>query len=48
MRSLTHPNIIKLYEVYEGEEHVYFVLDLLTGGYFIISLYKIKVSYLIN
>ena len=32
MRSLTHPNIIKLYEVYEGEEHIYFVLDLLTGG----------------
>ena len=34
MRSLTHPNIIQLYEVYEGEEHIYFVLDLLTGGYF--------------
>ena len=32
MRALNHPNIIKLYEVYEGEEHVYFVLDLLTGG----------------
>jgi len=32
MRALNHPNIIKLYEVYEGEEHVYLVLDLLTGG----------------
>ena len=29
MRALNHPNIIKLYEVYEGEEHVYFVLDII-------------------
>lgn len=32
MRQLKHPNIINLYEVYEGEFHVYLVLDLLTGG----------------
>ena len=32
MRSLDHPNIIKLHEVYEGEYHVYLVLELLKGG----------------
>ena len=32
MRNLNHPNVIKLYEVYEGEFHVYLVLELLKGG----------------
>ena len=32
MRNLNHPNIIKLYEVYEGEFHIYLVLELLKGG----------------
>ena len=27
-----HPNILKLYEVYEGEYHIYLVLELLKGG----------------
>ena len=32
MRELrNHPNILKLYEVYEGEYHVYLVLELLKG-----------------
>ena len=32
MWELKHKNIIRLHEVYEGEFHVYLVLDLLTGG----------------
>lgn len=29
---LDNPNIIKLYEVYEGEYHIYLVMELLNGG----------------
>jgi len=29
---MDHKNIIKLHEVYEGEQHIYLVLDLLKGG----------------
>ena len=32
MRSIKHPNLIKMHEVYEGHRHVYIVLELLTGG----------------
>ena len=32
MLTLNHKNIIRLHEIYEGEFHVYLVLDLLTGG----------------
>lgn len=32
MRHLNHPNIIRLYEVYEGDFHIYLVMDLLEGG----------------
>ena len=32
MKILDHPNIIKLYEVYEGEYHIYLVMELLKGG----------------
>lgn len=32
MRHVNHPNIIKMYEVYEGEFHVYLVLEVLKGG----------------
>lgn len=32
MRRLNHKNIIKMYEVYEGEYHIYIVLELLKGG----------------
>ena len=32
MQEIQHPNVIKLYEVYEGHKHVYIVLELLTGG----------------
>ena len=32
MRFLrNHPNILKLYEVYEGDYHIYLVLELLKG-----------------
>lgn len=32
MRKISHPNIIKLYEIYEGQHHIYLVMDLLKGG----------------
>jgi len=32
MRKLNHENIIKLHEVYESENHIYLVLELLNGG----------------
>ena len=32
MRKMIHPNIIRLYEVYEGLHHIYLVMDLLKGG----------------
>lgn len=32
MRSLDHRNIMKLHEVFETENSLYFILDLLEGG----------------
>lgn len=32
MRNVSHPNIIQLFEVYEGEYHIYLVMELLRGG----------------
>ena len=32
MKTLDHPNIIKLFEIYESEEAVYLVQELCTGG----------------
>ncbi len=32
MIKLDHPNIIKLYEVYENEKYIYLIMELCTGG----------------
>lgn len=32
MKKLNHPNITKLYEIYEGQHHIYLVMELLKGG----------------
>lgn len=32
MRKLQHESVIKLFEVYEGEEYLYLVLEYLKGG----------------
>ena len=32
MHEIDHPNVIKMYEIYEGEKHFYVVLELLRGG----------------
>ena len=32
LRSLNHPNILKLHEVFETTNSIYFILDLLEGG----------------
>ena len=48
LKNLNHPNIIKLYEVYEGENHIYLVQELLQGMLFFInynSLDNYKIFY---
>ena len=32
MRKINHPNITRLYEIYEGQHHIYLVMELLKGG----------------
>lgn len=32
-RSSDHPNILKLYEVYETHKHIFLVLELITGNF---------------
>lgn len=32
MKALDHPNIIRLFEVYEDELHLYFIMEICTGG----------------
>lgn len=32
LRHLNHPNIIKLYEVYESDRYIHLVLEYLKGG----------------
>lgn len=32
MKSLDHPNIIRLFEVYEDEKHLYLIMELCSGG----------------
>ena len=29
---MDHPNVVKLYEVYENEDYLYLVMELLAGG----------------
>ena len=38
--KIDHPNVVKLYEIYEDDDKFYMVLELMTGGevnYYIIS-----------
>ena len=32
MRKLNHHGVLKLYEVYEDDGHIFFVMDYLEGG----------------
>jgi serine/threonine protein kinase len=32
MMMIDNPNIVKLYEVFEGEYHIYLVMELLNGN----------------
>lgn len=42
MRILNHPNIVHLYEIFETENSLYLIIDLLDGG----QLYdKVKNKY---
>ena len=40
LKSLDHPNIIKLYEIYHDEKHAYLVMELWTGGELISNIRK--------
>ena len=32
LSQVDHPNVVKLYEIYEDKKHFYMVLELMTGG----------------
>ena len=32
LRKLDHPNVIKLYEVYETPNYIFFIMELIIGG----------------
>jgi serine/threonine protein kinase len=32
MKQVDHPNIVKMYSVYEDEKYLYLVMELLSGG----------------
>jgi len=40
LKSLDHPNIIKLYEIYQDEKYAYLVQELCTGGELIEKILK--------
>ena len=43
MRKLNNPHCLKLYEVYETENTLYFVVELIKGGDLLKSITKIKI-----
>jgi serine/threonine protein kinase len=42
LRLLDHPGIVKLYEVYEGKEHIYLIMEYIKGGNLLSHLKQIK------
>ena len=40
MRKISHPNIIKLYEVYESTKYIHLLLPFLAGGELFKSIKK--------
>jgi len=42
LRLLNHPGIVKLYEVYEGEKHIYLIMEYIKGGNLLSHLKEIK------
>ena len=32
MVQIDHPNVVKLYEIFEDEENIYLILELMSGG----------------
>ena len=39
MSELDHPNIVRLYEIYETEQHIFLIMELCTGGELLDKLY---------
>eukprot|EP00812_Abedinium_dasypus_P002377 NODE_128_length_2006_cov_280.320349.p2 GENE.NODE_128_length_2006_cov_280.320349~~NODE_128_length_2006_cov_280.320349.p2 ORF type:complete len:551 (-),score=189.21 NODE_128_length_2006_cov_280.320349:308-1960(-) len=42
MKNMDHPNIIKLYETFEDQDHSYFVMELCEGGDLFDEIHKVK------
>ncbi len=40
--QIDHPNVVKLYEIFETEEKLYLVLDLLTGYFPLSAVFESK------
>jgi serine/threonine protein kinase len=32
LKQVDHPNIVKLYDIYEDEDNYYLIMELMTGG----------------
>lgn len=45
MKQVDHPNIVKMYSVFEDEKYLYLVMELLSGGEVSKSLTFLIVSY---
>jgi len=48
MKQVNHPNIVKMYEIYEDEKYVYIVMEMLSGGEVSYVCDRIKDSCLIK
>ena len=43
MREIDHPNLLKLYEVFETENSIYMIMNLLEGGQLLQKVKKVRV-----
>jgi len=41
LKQVDHPNIVKLFDIYEDEESYYLVMELMTGGEVIFGLFQL-------
>jgi calcium/calmodulin-dependent protein kinase I len=40
LSKIDHPNVVKLYEIYEDDTYFYMVLELMTGGEVLQIIYR--------
>jgi calcium/calmodulin-dependent protein kinase I len=46
LSQVDHPNVVKLFEIYEDSKKFYMVLELMTGGEVFLNLTQLNLSYL--